>query len=311
MNFARVHVRICTHKKCAPSICPVDYLRANKRLAAFGAFTSLLFDQTNTTSFVFGKRICFTLRHLHLRVIRSLLQLVGDACAAEAVAAQQRAKALSQFEPRWVEGVYLGLSNSVGGGRLVYAGDSFLHTKNVKPKAAVVDPGPPEVEPGDGVSESLAPNEGDEPCRGGDGPARRRLTGKGPPRMARAVSGELVEVEQHDGDAVSEAEAFAREVLYEEWEITSEIVEELFELLPGDPPPRKCEERPGEDMEEEKAWSSGAFIRGGIGGSSSQHPEVPVCHQGDQSLHREPHCSLGQQVEFLGDLQELEDGDAS
>ena len=225
-------------------------------------------------------------------------------CAAEAVAAQQRAKALSQvsklattfgakvmvkrrafasggktvrreFEPRWVEGVYLGLSNSVDDGHLVYAEDSFLHTKNVKPKAALVDPGPPEVEPGDGVFESLAPHEGDEPCRGGDGSVRRRLTGKGPPRMARAVSGELVEVEQHGGDAVSEAEAFAREVLYEEWEITSEIVEELFELLPGDPPPRKCEERPGEDMEEEKAWSSGAFIRGGIGGLRANTRKFP------------------------------------
>ena len=46
-----------------------------------------------------------------------------------------------EFDERWTDGVYLGLSDQVSDGHLVYVDGIFTHTKNVKDKAKLVDAG--------------------------------------------------------------------------------------------------------------------------------------------------------------------------
>ncbi|CAE7817553.1 unnamed protein product, partial [Symbiodinium necroappetens] len=79
-----------------------------------------------------------------------------------------------EFDERWAEGIYLGLSDQVSNGHLVYVDGIFTHTKNVKDKAKLVDAG------GEGRD--------DERKRAGDEPdlprARRRIVGKSTPRVA-------------------------------------------------------------------------------------------------------------------------------
>ena len=44
-----------------------------------------------------------------------------------------------EFEERWSEGLYLGLSDQVADGHLVYVDGTFTHTRSVRNKAKLVD----------------------------------------------------------------------------------------------------------------------------------------------------------------------------
>ena len=59
--------------------------------------------------------------------------------------ADKRLPLRMEFEPRWREGIYMGLSDQVDEGHLVYVDGAFLHTKNVRPAKDLVDPGIPEA----------------------------------------------------------------------------------------------------------------------------------------------------------------------
>ena len=54
--------------------------------------------------------------------------------------ADKRLPLRMEFEPRWREGIYMGLSDQVDEGHLVYVDGTFLHTKNVRPAKDLVDP---------------------------------------------------------------------------------------------------------------------------------------------------------------------------
>ena len=86
----------------------------------------------------------------------------------------------SEFEERWSEGLYLGLSDQVADGHLVYVDGTFTHTKSVRDKAKLVDAG--EHQP-DEDQEMPVLEDGQDP------PARRlRIHGKSAPRIA-AIGG--------------------------------------------------------------------------------------------------------------------------
>ncbi|CAE7222038.1 GIP [Symbiodinium sp. CCMP2456] len=79
-----------------------------------------------------------------------------------------------EFDERWAEGIYLGLSDQVSNGHRVYVDGIFTRTKNVKDKAKLVDAGDEGRDDGE-------KRMGDEP----ELPrARRRIVGKSTPRVA-------------------------------------------------------------------------------------------------------------------------------
>ncbi|CAE7256381.1 unnamed protein product, partial [Symbiodinium sp. CCMP2456] len=78
-----------------------------------------------------------------------------------------------EFDERWAEGVYLGLSDQLADGHLVYVDGIFTHTKNVRDKAKLVDA---EVE----VPDDHGREQGDEL----EPRAKRRIVGKSAPRVA-------------------------------------------------------------------------------------------------------------------------------
>ena len=81
-----------------------------------------------------------------------------------------------EFEERWSEGLYLGLSDQVADGHLVYVDGTFTHTRSVRDKAKLVDA--KEHQP-DEDQEMPVLEDGQDP------PARRlRIHGKSPPRFA-------------------------------------------------------------------------------------------------------------------------------
>ncbi|CAE7259807.1 GIP, partial [Symbiodinium sp. CCMP2456] len=78
-----------------------------------------------------------------------------------------------EFDERWAEGVYLGLSDQLADGHLVYVDGIFTHTKNVKDKAKLVDA---RVE----IPDDHGREQGDEL----EPRAKRRIVGKSAPRVA-------------------------------------------------------------------------------------------------------------------------------
>ena len=85
-----------------------------------------------------------------------------------------------EFEERWTEGPYLGLSDQVADGHLVYVDGTFTHTRSVRDKAKLVDA--KEHQP-DEDQEMPVLEDGQDP------PARRlRIHGKSAPRFA-AIGG--------------------------------------------------------------------------------------------------------------------------
>ena len=85
-----------------------------------------------------------------------------------------------EFEERWSEGLYLGLSDQVADGHLVYVDGTFTHTRSVRDKAKLVDAGEHQQ---DEDQEMPVLEDGQDP------PARRlRIHGKSAPRIA-AIGG--------------------------------------------------------------------------------------------------------------------------
>ena len=85
-----------------------------------------------------------------------------------------------EFEERWSEGLYLGLSDQVADGHLVYVDGTFTHTRSVRDKAKLVDAGEHQQ---DEDQEMLVLEDGQDP------PARRlRIHGKSAPRIATTGS---------------------------------------------------------------------------------------------------------------------------
>ncbi|CAE7422884.1 unnamed protein product [Symbiodinium sp. CCMP2592] len=122
---------------------------------------------------------------------------------------------LDDLAPRWLSGVYVGLSDSLSKGHLVYVsdgeGERFVHTLHVR--AGLHDPGPPEEE----VQADLP------------GPPERRVRGKA------SGSGDVV--------AVSKAQVFDEgefqqraEVLLQSWNLEAAecLVRDVARLLPED-----------------------------------------------------------------------------
>ena len=208
--------------------------------------------------------------------------------AAMAVTAQERAKTLNQvtklaatfgtkvfvkkkkyadkrlplrmeFEPRWREGIYMGLSDQVDEGHLVYVDGTFLHTRSIRPVKDLVDPGPP-------VSKEPLVIE-EEESKG----TRRRLREKTSVKVLGLQPGE----EEED---LNDPELFAREVLYEELEIDEEIIAKLYDMIPTTQASRNLAEN---DKEKEEGsvsrtlWSAGAFVHGGILGLKKNTRKYP------------------------------------
>ncbi|CAE7367174.1 unnamed protein product [Symbiodinium sp. CCMP2592] len=122
---------------------------------------------------------------------------------------------LDDLAPRWLSGVYVGLSDSLSKGHLVYVsdgeGECFVHTLHVR--AGLHDPGPPEEE----VQADLP------------GPPERRVRGKA------SGPGDVV--------AVSKAQVFDEgefqqraEVLLQSWNLEAAecLVRDVARLLPED-----------------------------------------------------------------------------
>ena len=85
-----------------------------------------------------------------------------------------------EFEERWSEGLYLGLSDQVADGHSVYVDGTFTHTRSVRDKAKLVDAGEHQQ---DEDQEMPVLEDGQDP------PARRlRIHGKSAPRIA-AIEG--------------------------------------------------------------------------------------------------------------------------
>ena len=81
-----------------------------------------------------------------------------------------------EFEERWSEGVYLGLSDQVADGHLVYVDGTFTHTRSVRDKAKLVDA--KEHQPDEDREPLVLEDDQDPPSR------RLRIYGKSAPRMA-------------------------------------------------------------------------------------------------------------------------------
>ena len=95
-----------------------------------------------------------------------------------------------EFEERWSEGLYLGLSDQVADGHLVYVDGTFTHTRSVRDKAKLVDAGEHQS---DEDQEMPVLEDGQDP------PARRlRIHGKSAPRIA-AIGGNPDDVGDSSG----------------------------------------------------------------------------------------------------------------
>ena len=207
-----------------------------------------------------------------------------------------------EFDERWTDGVYLGLSDQVRDGHLVYVDGVFTHSRNVKDKAKLVDAGDHRDGLGEGPEELL----GFEPESGSTPTARRRIVGKSAPRVA-ALEGQcdvydddlivdLGEISELEGEAEQQLpraarlgatpcegeleqrgdqdngvnpENYAKEILYEE-----EEVDEGFELLPSQ---QFARESTGTSEGEAcpKAWASGAYRHGGVLGIRNSSKTFP------------------------------------
>ena len=107
-----------------------------------------------------------------------------------------------EFEERWSEGLYLGLSDQVADGHLVYVDGTFTHTRSVRDKSKLVDAGEHQQ---DEDQEMPVLEDGQDP------PARRlRIHGKSAPRIAAIGSdpddvgdlsgrGHSPDLEHHEG----------------------------------------------------------------------------------------------------------------
>ena len=219
-----------------------------------------------------------------------------------------------EFDERWTDGVYLGLSDQVHDGHLVYVDGIFTHTKNVKDKAKLVDAGDHRDELGKGPEGLL----GFEPEGGSSPMARRRIVGKSAPRVAAlegqrevydddlivdlgetsdleeeaeqlevcldvlsprvaclGTSSRVGEVEQRGGqDNEMNPEDYAKEILYEEEDVDEEMIKRLFELLPSQQFARESTETSEGEMHP-KAWASGAYRHGGVLGIRNSSKEFP------------------------------------
>ena len=81
-----------------------------------------------------------------------------------------------EFEERWSEGLYLGLSDQVADGHLVYVDGTFTHTRSVRDKAKLVDA--KEHQPDEDREMPVLEDGQDPPTR------RLRIHGKSAPRIA-------------------------------------------------------------------------------------------------------------------------------
>ena len=174
--------------------------------------------------------------------------------------ADKRLPLRMEFEPRWREGIYMGLSDQVDEGHLVYVDGTFLHTKNVRPAKDLVDPGIPEAR------EPLLVEEADHQ------PARIRLREK--------TTIKALDTKQRDdwSENLNDPEAFAKELIYEEIDVDEEVIARLFEMLPKTRTTRNVNPEK-EDGEDEKVapmdWSAGAFVHGGVLGLKKGTKKFP------------------------------------
>ena len=219
-----------------------------------------------------------------------------------------------EFDERWDDGVYLGLSDQVSDGHLVYVDGVFTHTKNVRDKAKLTDAGTHRDEGGEQPGGPL----GFEPEGISPSVSRRRIVGKSAPRVAvlegheeaydddlvsdRGEMSDLEEDEEeqdlgknvmpprvavlgvragHNGGVVIEQseevldpEDYAKEILYEEEEIDEAVVKRLFDLLPNQRFPRVTADSEVIKMRQ-KAWASGVYRHGGVLGLRNSSKGFP------------------------------------
>ncbi|OLP75085.1 hypothetical protein AK812_SmicGene45181, partial [Symbiodinium microadriaticum] len=90
-----------------------------------------------------------------------------------------------EFEERWSEGLYLGLSDQVADGHLVYVDGTFTHTRSVRDKSKLVDAG--EHQQDEDQEMPVLEDGQDPPARG------LRIHGKSAPRIA-AIGGDPEDV---------------------------------------------------------------------------------------------------------------------
>ncbi|CAE7586293.1 unnamed protein product [Symbiodinium sp. CCMP2456] len=216
-----------------------------------------------------------------------------------------------EFDERWSEGSYLGLSDQVANGHLVYVDGIFTHTRSVRDKAKLVDAAEDYLKDDAGTLEF----EGDAepPLR------KRRIHGKSSPRVAVldgefglelcddeipsdyeedfdaaktpreqvqdvrprvAVlsqpmnSGPYDDDVQSDQEDLQNPEDYAKEIIYSEEDVTEEVIEKLFELLPNQRLPRQTEDHGSEGLPP-KAWASGVYRHGGVLGVRNSSKEFP------------------------------------
>ena len=219
-----------------------------------------------------------------------------------------------EFDERWDDGVYLGLSDQVSDGHLVYVDGVFTHTKNVRDKAKLTDAGTHRDEGGEQPGGPL----GFEPEWISTPISKRRIVGKSAPRVAvfegheEAYDDDLVsdrgemsdlEVDEEEQDLckyvmpprvavldvraghngggaieqseeVLDPEDYAKEILYEEEEIDEAVVKRLFDLLPKQRFPREIADSEVIKMRQ-KAWASGVYRHGGVLGLRNSSKEFP------------------------------------
>ncbi|OLP97705.1 hypothetical protein AK812_SmicGene19927 [Symbiodinium microadriaticum] len=196
-----------------------------------------------------------------------------------------------EFEERWSEGLYLGLSDQVADGHLVYVDGTFTHTRSVRDKAKLVDA--KEHQP-DEDQEMPVLEDGQDP------PARRlRIHGKSSPRFAamggnpddvgdHGIRSPRVAVLEHNPDheldnddshgvqeKIRDPEVYAQLVLKQGLKVDESVVEHLFELLPDQRISRKTDEC-AHAGSPPKAWASGVYRHWGVLGVRNSTKDYPL-----------------------------------